>query len=75
MKYVCELCGLVYDEAQGDPQHGIAPGTLFSQLPEHYECPGCYSEKQAFSPLGHKQTLAPREVTAAEPQPQRESER
>ena len=75
MKYVCELCGLVYDETLGDPNHGIAPGTLFSQLPEHFECPGCYSEKQAFSPLGHKQTLSPREATAVEPQPQRESER
>ena len=28
-KYVCEVCGWVYDEALGDPEHGIAPGTKF----------------------------------------------
>ena len=26
MKYVCDACGYVYDEAAGDPEHGIAPG-------------------------------------------------
>ena len=51
MKYVCELCGYVYDEAQGLPKKGIAPGTAFSDLPEHFECPGCFSEKQAFDPV------------------------
>ena len=29
MKYVCELCGWVYDEELGDPSNGIAPGTKF----------------------------------------------
>lgn len=48
MKYICELCSLVYDEEKGDPKHGIAPGTLFADLPDDYECPGCYSEKQAY---------------------------
>ena len=41
MKYVCDLCGWVYDEAVGDPDHGIAPGTKFADLPEDFECPLC----------------------------------
>lgn len=59
MKYICELCGLIYDEDKGDPAHGIPAGTPFSQLPDNFECPGCYSERQAFSPVGHKQTMTP----------------
>ena len=29
MKYICDVCGWEYDEAVGDPEHGIAPGTSF----------------------------------------------
>ena len=50
MKYVCELCGMIYDEDVGDIRHNIPAGTKFQDLPEDYECPGCYSERQAFSP-------------------------
>ena len=38
-KYVCTVCGYVYDEAQGDPEHGIAPGTKWEDLPADFECP------------------------------------
>ena len=38
MKYICELCGHIYDEAIGDSKAGIQPGTLFRDLPEDYEC-------------------------------------
>ena len=34
MKYVCDVCGWVYDEAVGDPENGIAPGTKFSKEEE-----------------------------------------
>lgn len=50
MKYVCELCGMIYDEELGDPRHQIPAGTRFEDLPADYECPGCYSEREAFSP-------------------------
>ena len=36
-KYVCELCGYVYDPAVGDPDNGIAPGTEFDELPEDFK--------------------------------------
>lgn len=40
-KYICTVCGYIYDEAVGDSEHGIAPGTRFEDLPEDYECPLC----------------------------------
>ena len=66
MKYVCELCGMIYDEDLGDVKHGIPAGTRFEDLPEDYECPGCYSEREAFSPR-RPRTL--RRVSAATPMP------
>ena len=48
MKYVCELCGRIYDEAAGDVKHGIPAGTVFSDLPAEYECPDCGSGKEAY---------------------------
>ena len=49
MKYICELCGMVYDEAIGDEKQGVPAGTPFESVPEDYECPGCGSEKEAYS--------------------------
>lgn len=48
-KYVCEVCGWVYDEALGDPDHDIAPGTRFADLPEDFECPLCFVGKDQFT--------------------------
>ena len=55
MKYVCELCGSIYSEEIGDPRHGIPAGTAFADLPAHYECPGCGSEKEAFCKMQKRQ--------------------
>ena len=40
-KYVCDVCGYVYDEELGMPEKGIAPGTKFEDLPEDFVCPLC----------------------------------
>ena len=48
MKYVCELCGNVYDPAIGDPGRKIPAGTAFVDLPSDYTCPICGSEKEAY---------------------------
>ena len=48
-KYVCDVCGWVYDEALGAPEHGIAPGTKFEDLPEDFECALCGVGKESFS--------------------------
>ncbi|MCB9498524.1 MAG: rubredoxin [Bacillales bacterium] len=47
-KYVCQVCGFVYDEEQGDPANGIAPGTKFEDLPEDWTCPVCGAPKAKF---------------------------
>ena len=49
-KYVCDVCGHVYDPAEGDPDSGIAPGTPFESLPDDWECPLCGVSKDQFSP-------------------------
>ena len=48
MKYMCEVCGLTYDEELGDPENGIAPGTKFEDLPEDFVCPLCGVGKSLF---------------------------
>ena len=47
-KYVCSVCGYIYDEAAGIPEDGIAPGTLWDQLPEDWVCPLCGAAKSEF---------------------------
>ena len=47
-KYVCSVCGYVYDPAVGEPDNGIAPGTAFADLPQDYECPMCGVGKDMF---------------------------
>lgn len=46
-KYLCP-CGYEYDEATGDPEHGIAPGTKWSDVPEDWVCPVCELGKDVF---------------------------
>ena len=48
-KYVCNICGWIYVEALGDPDHGIAPGTTFDSLPDDFVCPLCGVGKDDFS--------------------------
>ena len=47
--WVCDVCGWVYDEAPGDADNGIAPGTAFADLPEDFVCPLCGVCKDQFS--------------------------
>lgn len=48
-KYVCNVCGWVYDEEQGAPDMGIAPGTTFEELEDSFVCPLCGVGKDDFS--------------------------
>lgn len=47
-KWICVICGYVYDEAVGIPAAGIAAGTSFADLPEDWVCPECGSPKESF---------------------------
>ncbi len=49
-KYICSLCGYIYDEAVGDPDSGLAPGTKFEAIPEDWMCPDCGVTKEMFEP-------------------------
>ncbi len=48
-KYVCNVCGWVYDEAVGDPDNNIPAGTAFADLPDDFVCPLCGVGKDDFS--------------------------
>ena len=50
-KWECMVCGYVYDPAQGDPDHGVAPGTKFEDIPESWVCPECGVSKENFRKL------------------------
>ena len=61
-RYLCSMCNYIYDEARGEPNHGIRPGTKFEDLPDDYRCPVCALDPkiskffgkvltQGFSPL------------------------
>jgi rubredoxin len=47
-KYVCTVCGYVYEPAKGDSYYKIPPGTPFEKLPAYWVCPQCGAEKSAF---------------------------
>lgn len=48
MKYVCTVCGYVYDEEVGDIDNGIEAGTSFADLPDDFVCPLCGVGKEEF---------------------------
>jgi rubredoxin len=48
-KYICSICGYVYDEAVGDLSNGIAPGTKWEDVPDDWVCPECGAGKDQFS--------------------------
>jgi rubredoxin len=47
-KWMCILCGFVYDEAAGLPDEGIAPGTRWEDVPASWSCPHCSATKDDF---------------------------
>lgn len=47
-KYVCSVCGFVYDEAEGYADGGINPGTKWEDVPEDFVCPMCGVGKELF---------------------------
>jgi rubredoxin len=61
-RYICSICGYVYDEKRGEPHRNIKPGTKFEDLRDDYTCPVCAIDpkisvrigkvfKQGFEPL------------------------
>jgi rubredoxin len=48
-RWKCVICGFVYDQAQGLPAEGIAPGTSWDEVPESWTCPDCGASKSDFA--------------------------
>lgn len=48
-KYVCSICGYVYDPEIGDEEHGIPAGTQFEELPDDWKCTRCRQDKDKFN--------------------------
>lgn len=69
LQYICNACGWIYDEAKGDPDSGLAPGTRFEDIPDDWACPLCQVTKADFSPYTPPSSpaggCAPRPATAA----------
>ncbi len=49
-KYVCTVCGYIYNPEEGDPDSGIEPGTAFEDIPDDWFCPVCSVGKDMFEP-------------------------
>lgn len=47
-KYVCTVCGYIYDPELGDPDSGVDAGTKWEDVPDDYECPVCGAGKDDF---------------------------
>ena len=48
-KYICDVCGWIYNPEIGDPDSGIDPGTPFEEIPDDWVCPVCGVSKDQFS--------------------------
>jgi rubredoxin-NAD+ reductase len=69
LQFICEVCGLVYDEAAGDPDSGLPPGTRFADIPDDWACPICGVGKADFVPYTPPAaaTSRPRKLRAPAP--------
>lgn len=48
-RYICSYCGHVHDEAEGDPDGGVTPGTCWEDMPDDWVCPDCGQPRSAFA--------------------------
>ncbi len=48
-KYICDVCGYVYDPEAGDPDNDVQAGTSFADVPDSWLCPLCGAGKSDFS--------------------------
>jgi len=47
-KYMCLICGFVYEEEHGMPDAGVAPGTRWDDIPLSWRCPDCGAGREDF---------------------------
>ena len=47
-RWMCLICGYIYDEKTGAPADGIPPGTRWEDVPVNWRCPDCGARKDDF---------------------------
>ena len=47
-RYLCVVCGFIYDEELGDPDSNLQAGTRWVDIPEDWVCPDCGASKDDF---------------------------
>lgn len=65
--YICNACGYIYHEADGDPDGGLPPGTRLADIPDDWACPLCGVTKADFSPYESPTLDALRAQASASP--------
>jgi rubredoxin len=51
-KYVCSVCGYIFDEEYGCPEMDIAPGTKWEDIDDDdFQCPACGAAKAMFDKM------------------------
>ncbi len=65
-RWVCTVCGYIYDEVKGEPSTDTPPGTAFSDLPDSWTCPVCGAEKSAFRRMEEKDVHAGAKTTVSD---------
>lgn len=71
-RYVCSICGYIYDEAKGIPEKGIPAGTRWEDLPKDWVCPLCGASKAEFRLEGSQSTVKPAQSVPAIEKPDEE---
>lgn len=61
-KFVCTICGYIYDEAMGNPDHGVAAGTQWENVPEDWLCPICTAPKAMFNEVIEEKPIVSKET-------------
>lgn len=65
-QWECIVCGWVYDEAKGDPENGVEPGTKWADVPESWLCPDCCVGKEDFEVIAGTEEPTAEEAAAEE---------
>ncbi len=50
-KYRCMVCGYIYDEAEGDLEQNVSPGTIWEEVSNEWVYPGCSVNKSQFEKM------------------------
>lgn len=61
-KFVCSICGYIYDESLGNPDHDVAVGTKWENVPEDWLCPICTAPKAMFNEVKEEKETVNKET-------------